>query len=650
MGQFSKSLLILAFAALLTGAPPSDRAKEFYNTIRNGNSAQLQALLQDATWKTVKDNNGNTPLMYSAAVGNLDSMKMLLAAGADVNARNDFEVTPLLLCATEEAKVRLLLSKRADPNARAKSGRTALLLAASTPGTSPILKLLLEAGADLKTKEENPGAAPVVVAAEANDSASFLLLVNHDASVEGPAGMIALLVAAGHGNLDIMKSLLDRKVPSDMPSPNGLGGKVKQGDVAVGSLTPLHLAATSGGLAAVQLLLERGANPNKQDVRGMTPLMLAIGTDHQDSRVIRLLLSHGADPNIKSKAGETALDWAKKFNHPDVLDALHLKATQPVTAPFTKSATLRDSIEKSTALLQRTSGTFFVEGGCSSCHSHNLISMALQRVHAAGIPVPNEPLETARMAQNTSFWGSQQTSLMLRGDPPGGTTMTGYALLQFAADNIKADATTDAMVHNIAVQQQQSGVWHSDTIARPPMQDSEFTDTAIAVHSLALYGPPSRKEEYAAQILRATEWLRQAKPVTTEDTNMQLLGLLWSGAASNTLNRYTAKIVSMQRADGGWAQTPYLSSDAYATGQTLATLAEAGMSKTDESYRKGVAFLLSTQLPDGSWHVVSRAPKIQPYFQSGFPHNHDQWISMAATAWATAGLAYALPNQSASVK
>ncbi len=75
-------------------------------------------------------------------------------------------------------------------------------------------------------------------------------------------------------------------------------------------------------------------------------------------------------------------------------------------------------------------------------------------------------------------------------------------------------------------------------------------------------------------------------------------------------------------------------------------LAEAGISPAAEAYRKGVAYLLNTQSPDGSWHVASRAPKIQPYFQSGFPYGHDQWISMTATAWATIGLANAVPEGS----
>ncbi len=56
--------------------------------------------------------------------------------------------------------------------------------------------------------------------------------------------------------------------------------------------------------------------------------------------------------------------------------------------------------------------------------------------------------------------------------------------------------------------------------------------------------------------------------------------------------------------------------------------------------RRSNAALLSlrTQREDGSWHVKSRAMKIQPYFESGFPYEHDQWISHAATAWATMAL------------
>jgi hypothetical protein len=81
-----------------------------------------------------------------------------------------------------------------------------------------------------------------------------------------------------------------------------------------------------------------------------------------------------------------------------------------------------------------------------------------------------------------------------------------------------------------------------------------------------------------------------------------------------------------------------LASDAYATGQTLYTLHEVGLPASDLAIQRGMAYLLRTQAEDGTWHVKSRAMKIQPYFESGFPYGHDQWISQAGTAWAAMAL------------
>jgi N-acyl-D-amino-acid deacylase len=83
-----------------------------------------------------------------------------------------------------------------------------------------------------------------------------------------------------------------------------------------------------------------------------------------------------------------------------------------------------------------------------------------------------------------------------------------------------------------------------------------------------------------------------------------------------------------------------MESDAYATGQALAALRESGVvDPGDQAVGRGVAYLLRTQLEDGSWLVKSRAVPIQAYFESGFPHGADQWISAAATAWAVRALA-----------
>ena len=101
-----------------------------------------------------------------------------------------------------------------------------------------------------------------------------------------------------------------------------------------------------------------------------------------------------------------------------------------------------------------------------------------------------------------------------------------------------------------------------------------------------------------------------------------------------------------QRTSGGWAQRPEWPSDGYATGMSLWVLNEAGILRPDDPrFRRGVRFLVSTQSADGSWHVVSRAARFQPYFESGFPYGRDQWISMMGTGWAASALALTIDAQ-----
>jgi squalene cyclase len=103
-------------------------------------------------------------------------------------------------------------------------------------------------------------------------------------------------------------------------------------------------------------------------------------------------------------------------------------------------------------------------------------------------------------------------------------------------------------------------------------------------------------------------------------------------------------LVQTQQKTGGWAQTTELAADAYATGSALVMLHQAGGMPVGHSvYQRGLAFLVATQQPDGSWFVGSRSRPFQTYFESGFPHGKDQFISIAASSWATAALALACP-------
>jgi len=635
----------LALVISLGAAAAQDAAESFYQAIRQNDPGALGALLKTADVNT-KDKRGTTPLMMAAAYSSMAVMNVLVTAGADVNAKNDFGATALHWCAGDLQKVRLLLDKGADVNARSKMGRTPLLIAAAHSGGAPVVELLLAKGAKVAVVD-NTFSSPLSVAALAGDAATVRLLLDKGATV-GPKDMlssIALMNAAGEGNAEIVKVLLDRGANVNAASPPALGS-VKNGPIALGNLTPLLFAAAFAGPETIELLLDAGANVNARDVRGMTPLMLAVASDHPDPRVIRMLIEKGADPKIKSKNDESTLDWAKKFANPPVLEALGVPEIRAAASPafvpvgVGKMPASKQAAEKSIALLQRASASFFTEGGCVGCHAQNLSGIAIATARRNGFKV-----DEARVAEEMKSvkvqWLSQEQPLLQRSDPVEVPEIVGYSLLQFAAENAPPDHTTDAMIHNLASTQRQGGNWHVGFTARPPIEDGDIGRTAVCLRAMQLYGFGGRKAEFEQRVQRAAAWLDAATPRTTDDRVMQILGVKW--ATGNVRPDRMKALIALQRSDGGWAQTPELASDAYATGQVLSTLHELGVSASDPVYRRGVEYLLKTQLDDGSWHVVSRAVKFQPYFQSGFPHDHDQWISASATAWATMALSHAAP-------
>jgi ankyrin repeat protein len=638
--RFKPALFVFSVGVVAAFAQnPSDG---FYQAIRSNDLSTLRTLLKTSD-VNLKDQKETTPLMYAAEFGSLDAMKILVDAGADVNAKNALAVSPLLWCAGDLEKVRLLVSKGADVNARSKQGQTPLLIAASQDGASEIVKLLLDKGADVSARGFM-NTTTLLSATYANDTAIVELLLRKrvDVNAKDATGQTALMNAASYGNVEVTRMLLAKGADVNAVGMTE-GQQMKNGLLALASLTPLLLAVAYGGPEEVKILLDAGANVNAVDVRGMTPLMLAIGTDQADARVVRLLLAKGADTAIKSKNGETAADWAKKFSSPQILAALGIDKVRASAAPIIvatedrKLPTPREAVEKSLPMLQRAGASFLKEGGCISCHAQNLTAMAVSLARTNKLAV-DDALAAMQSKTVRLQWASFEPLLLQRVDPPGAMDSLMYSVLHLAVEGGAPDHTVDAIIHNIAGEQRTAGNWTLPGIARPPMEDGDFSRTAICLRSLAAYPFPGRKVEFDQRIQRAAAWLKKTPPRTTEDRSMQLLGLKWANVDRHDLENRLKELIALQRSDGGWAQTPNLTSDAYATGQVLYTIHELGVPATNQVYRQGVAYLLKAQLADGSWHVASRAPKFQPYFQGGFPHDHDQWISSSATAWATMAL------------
>ncbi len=646
-----KRLVVALFlcTASVVAQDTGSSSDAFYSAIRENDLARLQALLKSGADANAGDpRGGSTPLMHAAAVGSVESMKLLLDHRANVNAVNSAGATALMISVTDIEKVRLLLARGADVNVATKRGRTALLLAAMSDRSAPIVRLLMASGANPKAvdvlKVTTLGASAV-----GGDIETIQLMVDAGVPIDDPdfGGFTPLMSAAFGGNIPAVKLLLSKGANVNAVSGDGSFQKVKAGTIALGNWTPLLAASTLGSPDMIKTLLDAGANVNAKDVRGMTPLMLAVATDRQNPAVIRTLLDRKADVNVRSLAGETALDWAKKISNPAVITTLEragavASSVPPAAGPAFAPADMATTVRRSLTLLEKSSTEAAAKGGCASCHHHNITDIAAAVANDKGVAIDEKAAADRRQLTRSRFFAPM--NFFERLEAGGFPDVEIYALSALAASGEEPDRNTDAVVASILARQRADGSWRIGGIARPPVEDGDIFRTALAISVVKAFGPPGRAAETSKRLSQAVRWLERASVTTAEDRSMQLIGLQCMGVNDTTLRRLAKAILASQREDGGWAQNAFLASDAYATGQTLVALAKTGMLKSsDPAYQRAVKYLLSTQHADGSWFVRSRSPKFQPFFESGFPYGHDQWISAMATGWATTAVAMGLP-------
>ena len=655
LGRAARALRLVS-ALLLVGSPRFLSAGEnpqvdIYNAVRTNDISRLKKILDGGLTADVKDERGTTPLMYAGSIGSLNAVRLLLAAGADPNAKDGFGVSPLTYAVRDLAKVRLLLEAGARASGRSKQEQPTLLVAAANPGSIEIVRLLVANGAD--PKERGPfGRNALIVAADANDLEMVGFFLEKGLEVNATnrtdkLGHTALMAASGQTNADIVRLLLEKGADVNAATtadPENTGRRGR-GPLALKGETALMLAAPYGSPELLRLMLRAGANVNARDGRGMTPLMLAVAAENQDPRVVKMLLDAGAERGVASIAGETAFDWACKYGNPAILKLLDANRSceRPKPAGGLSSAdNLRSKVEASVAAVQRSATGFFNESGCVSCHHQSFSTVAVTTARKAGIRVDEAAATEQRKIVLTQFAGLRNR-LLQRLDPGGGLDLTLWTLASLAADKYPPDQTTDAMVVYVMCRQLADGRWPRQEESRSPINDGDFARIALGVQAMRTYAPPALATEVKERIGRARSWLMAAHPKTTDDRAMLLLGLQSSGAEESKVRAAATALVALQRSDGGWAPNPNLESDAFATSEALSALYEAGVIQPREDiYQRGVRYLLGTRAEDGSWHVRSRAPKFQPYFESGFPYGHDQWISVAATAGAAAVLARAL--------
>ncbi len=212
--------------------------------------------------------DGTSALHWAVHHGDADLVTRLLGAGADANARNDYGATPMSEAAVrgDVGLLRALLAAGADVDSANADGQTALMIIARTSNTAAA-QLLLSHGAKVNAHEQWRKQTALMWAAAEGQPAMVRLLLEHGAVVD------------------------ERSLVNDWPRQ--VTAEPRMQARPAGGFTPLLYAARAGCLECVQRLVRAGANPNRGDPDGVSPLLLSILNFHFD--IAAFLVQRGVD-------------------------------------------------------------------------------------------------------------------------------------------------------------------------------------------------------------------------------------------------------------------------------------------------------------------------------------------------------------------
>jgi len=328
-----------------------------------GDRDRVRDLLRQKADVNAAQGDGMTALHWAAYWDDLETIKLLLAAGANARAATRVgAITPLFLACANGSPVALdaLLGAGADPNSANANGTTALMVAASS-GNPGAVKMLLDRGANVNAKESARGQTALMFAAALNRAAVIKLLLArgadpnvatpqrdvdkvsfdrdghifyHSPSDKGGAaganaeageksGGSKAVVEAAQSDLNLLSRALGFRTARfllDKPRSARLTPPRRVGPASVGGMTALLYAAREGNADAALALVDGGANINQDSADKFSPLVMAIINGRLD--LAKSLLDRGADPNLATLSGLTALyatvdlQWAPHASYP----------------------------------------------------------------------------------------------------------------------------------------------------------------------------------------------------------------------------------------------------------------------------------------------------------------------------------------------
>ena len=310
-------LTLLVSAATPPDSPVADAAMR-------GDQGSVRALLQQGADVNAAQGDGMTALHWAADRGDLEMARMLVYAGAGLEAVTRMaEYTPLHLAsrAGHGAVVRALLEAGSDPAAPTGSGGATALHLAAAAGDAEAVAALIEHGADVDAREQRAEQTPLIFAAAQNrvEAIRALIAGGADPSLATTVvDMVELEESLRGGEQDRVRQQINAQLaaraaqeqkeegeeeekPAEAPKPLSMGQQVGH----MGGMTALLHAARQGHAEAVEALLDAGTDIDQVSADGTTPMFIAALNGHFD--LVLALLDRGADPNLANHANGTPL-------------------------------------------------------------------------------------------------------------------------------------------------------------------------------------------------------------------------------------------------------------------------------------------------------------------------------------------------------
>ena len=298
--------------------------------------AALRAMVSKRVNINAPQADGTTALHWATHWNDVEAVQILLKAGANPSTTNRFGASPL-----SEAAI---------------------------SGHAPLVKALLDAGADAKTLSTPDGETVLMSAARSGNVDAVRMLLDRGADVNGREkykGQTALMWAASERHAPIVKLLLDRGADWRVRSfdretrPPKLSAASSISPIPRGGFTALMFAAREGDLESARIMLDAGVDINHGDVDNVTPLVAAIMNKRYT--LAKFLIDRGADVNVVDAGGRTALyatidirneDWTAMPNRPledplpslDVVKALVDRGAK-LDVPLTRPLTVRSGMD-----------------------------------------------------------------------------------------------------------------------------------------------------------------------------------------------------------------------------------------------------------------------------------------------------------------